>query len=344
MTIKRALLLVIGCFLALMLLNTWVGWQTSGKLSDLLSYITGPAWDTADGAMEGQIGVQQEIIALYQLVHSELDPAEARESLISASEMADESLKRMESAGLIDPQQLTTFQRYFNDYQQQRDTLLTQLQQGEDISQTYAEFQRSVYALLDEIGNLEEEADSKVEAETSRVARLTSNARWQLLAGLLLGLIIAALLYLLAHKTITSPINRVLSNLRELTEGSGDLTVRLPGARKTSETGQLAAGFNQFVEKLQSLLQQAQHSNQSLVATSRTIALLRLNLHKGWISSCVRPLRWPSPSNIFPTRLVRFCRQRTKPGLLPTKHRARPVPAKVLLPMPVPVSMRLPAK
>lgn len=59
MTIKRALLLVIGCFLALMLLNTWVGWQTSGKLSDLLSYITGPAWDTADGAMEGQIGVQQ---------------------------------------------------------------------------------------------------------------------------------------------------------------------------------------------------------------------------------------------------------------------------------------------
>ncbi|MCD8521502.1 MAG: methyl-accepting chemotaxis protein [Saccharospirillaceae bacterium] len=281
MTIKRALLLVIGCFLALILLNTWVGWQTSGKLSGLLSYITGPAWDTADGAMEGQIGVQQEVIAIYQLVHNEVNSAQAIKSLANASEMADESLGRMESAGLIDPQQLSTFHRYLSEYHQLRDDLVSQLQQGQDTRDTYAKFQRSVYALLDEIGNLEAEADSKVEAETSQVRNLTSNARWQLLSGLLLGLIIAALLYLLTHKAITSPISRILSNLRELTEGSGDLTVRLPGAGKTSETGQLATGFNKFVEKLQHLLQQAQHSNQSLVATSHTIGTITAHSAQG---------------------------------------------------------------
>ena len=44
------------------------GYFSTSRLSSSLDYITGPAWDTADGAMEGSIGTQAQIIATQELI------------------------------------------------------------------------------------------------------------------------------------------------------------------------------------------------------------------------------------------------------------------------------------
>ena len=72
------------------------------KLSESLKYVTGPAWDSADGAMEGSIGIQAGM-----LVNQEVFAGLADMNLVDAkrkknSNSAKEALARMKAAGLID--------------------------------------------------------------------------------------------------------------------------------------------------------------------------------------------------------------------------------------------------
>ena len=43
-------------------INTYVGYSATEQMANMLTYITGPAWNTADGAMEGQIELEKQII------------------------------------------------------------------------------------------------------------------------------------------------------------------------------------------------------------------------------------------------------------------------------------------
>ncbi len=74
------------------------GYYGANKLIESLNYITGPAWDTADGAMEGAIGIEAQMIAVNKVVAGR---PEANTRLKTGIAMADEALQRMEDAQLI---------------------------------------------------------------------------------------------------------------------------------------------------------------------------------------------------------------------------------------------------
>jgi methyl-accepting chemotaxis protein len=77
----------------------------------------------------------------------------------------------------------------------------------------------------------------------------------------LAGALLLAVAGILA-RSITGPLEQTAGALREIAEGDGDLTKRLP-EEGTSEIARLAGAFNQFVAKMQqSLRQVAQASNQ----------------------------------------------------------------------------------
>ncbi len=74
--------------------------------------------------------------------------------------------------------------------------------------------------------------------------------------SLLIGIV--ALVFVLAGiffvtKTITGPLATINENLKDIAEGEGDLTRRLE-VKTQDEVGSLAASFNTFVEKLQSII------------------------------------------------------------------------------------------
>ncbi|MBN0985803.1 methyl-accepting chemotaxis protein [Amphritea pacifica] len=90
---------------------------------------------------------------------------------------------------------------------------------------------------------------------SSEVYQTANNIAW-------LSLVIAALLIALFiiigaffSKLITRPIDSVAAVLKSIAEGEGDLTTRLPIA-SNDEVGELSRSFNQFIEKLQSIIQQ----------------------------------------------------------------------------------------
>ncbi|MFQ2080477.1 methyl-accepting chemotaxis protein [Aeromonas veronii] len=116
-TSNLGLAILLGCTLGMGV----VGWYGSQRLANLLSYVLGAAWQTADGAMEGSIelGNQQLQIQKMQngtpLNRAELDAAKAA---------TDDALARVSQGQLIDGAALATMEQHKHDYQQQQEKLL----------------------------------------------------------------------------------------------------------------------------------------------------------------------------------------------------------------------------
>ena len=271
MNIKQSIMLVIAGFIALIGINTFVGFSASQKLGNLLEYISGPAWSAADGAMEGQIGLEAQIIALQKLYYNEKTLAEVQAALDDAIAMENEALGRMKASGLMGQATIQKLDQQLTNYHATRAALLSKLQSGTVATAEYNQLNNQLDGLLAFIGEMEEEADGKVESETGNVVQLQRSASVKLFAALLVSVAMAVVIFIFANKIIVHPIARVTENLQELASGSGDLTARLPNENTTTELGLLAFSFNRFVEKLQSLISQAQSSNHSLTAASEQI-------------------------------------------------------------------------
>ena len=70
------------------------------------------------------------------------------------------------------------------------------------------------------------------------------------LAGFLL---LVAVVWFIAIALVVKPINGVVEGLRDIAEGEGDLTLRLP-VNTQDEIGELSTWFNSFIEKLQRIV------------------------------------------------------------------------------------------
>ena len=268
MNIRQSITCVVAVFIVLIGINTYVGFNSSQKLGALLDYISGPAWNAADGAMEGQIGLEAQIIALQKLYHNEATYAEIQTVFEDAIAMENEALTRMKNSGLMSPATIANLDQQLTEYHTTRDALINKLQSGTVAVTEYQQLNNQLDELLNFIGKMEEEADAKVESETGNVEQLQSAASIKLFSALLISVAMAVVIFIFANKMIVQPVAQVTENLQELASGSGDLTARLPNENTTTELGRLAYAFNRFVEKLQILISQAQNSNHTLTAAS----------------------------------------------------------------------------
>lgn len=272
MNIKKSILIGLFAFIAVIGISSYMAHQALDGMSKMLDYISGPAWNTADGAMEGQIELEKQIITLQRLYGQKIDQASARTQLKEAIERETEALDRMKSQGLLEASQLSALNERLKAYHLLRDQLFNQLLNNESSAEnTFKQFDHEVENLLNFISDVEESADSKVEGETESIASLVSGANTKLIGGFILSIFIAIVIFRFSLKIILVPIENVTNELSSLSEGSGDLTVRLPGASRETEVGRLALAFNKFVQKLQALIGQVQESNHSLMAASTQI-------------------------------------------------------------------------
>lgn len=91
-----------GNALAVVMLVTCgiVGFCSVRSLSGYLNYITGPAWETADGAMEGLIFLEKQMLASRKIL-SGIEVAANRELLEESRRVTNEAFTSMLAAGLM---------------------------------------------------------------------------------------------------------------------------------------------------------------------------------------------------------------------------------------------------
>ncbi len=263
MTIRNSVNAIAAAILLLVLFLVGTSVKISTDLTDLLTFVTGPAWDTADGAMEGTIGLQQQIIALHGMHYEPEKVAEHQQLLRQGIEMADEALGRMMAAKLIQSSSLAKLEQQKSQFQQIRSEIAANPSDPALIQQ----FSQTSQQLLDFLSQLEEEGDSTVEKQFAVQQQLESWSLWLNVLGLAFGILIGLAVFWFARHVILKPLDEVNQNLLELAQGKGDLTSRL-NPKRNNEFSQLAQSFNSFVANLQQLMQQLKQSNAALVDNS----------------------------------------------------------------------------
>ncbi|MCP2073221.1 UNVERIFIED_ORG: methyl-accepting chemotaxis protein [Pseudomonas lini] len=114
-------------------------------------------------------------------------------------------------------------------------------------------------------------------------AQLDDKSRQANWFNLSLGLLASSLGLLLIWLTaygVTRPLLSVAHMLDAIVEGDGDLTRRLPTDRR-DELGQLASGFNRFLDKLQPIIRDIQQASQDTRDTADTSARVAREVSAG---------------------------------------------------------------
>lgn len=95
--------------------------------------------------------------------------------------------------------------------------------------------------------------------DMTEVDAIVTDAIYSALGMVFIISLIAASLAYAVQLSIVRPVNNVVTALRDIAEGEGDLTRRLP-VTGNDEVSELARCFNQFVERLQSIIASVAHT------------------------------------------------------------------------------------
>ncbi|KHA56336.1 chemotaxis protein [Aeromonas hydrophila] len=98
-----------------------VGWYGSQRLADLLSYVLGAAWQTADGAMEGSIELGNQSLYIQKMLRGmPLDEPELQRARAATAD----AMHRVGEGRLIDATAIGAMEQQHLAYQQQQEQLL----------------------------------------------------------------------------------------------------------------------------------------------------------------------------------------------------------------------------
>ena len=157
------LLMVVAC--------SSVGLYGINRLSGLLDFITGPAWNTADGAMEGSIGIEGEMIGVGLMVSGHADRATAQALLDEGKATAEEALGRMVAAGLLSEEEVSQLGDEQQRFSASQDKLLAAYQAFDTADSQLRSSFNSFQQLMKQA---EELGDSAVETYEESPDRLVS--------------------------------------------------------------------------------------------------------------------------------------------------------------------------
>jgi len=124
--------------------------------------------------------------------------------------------------------------------------------------------------------------DLKSEAEeTLKSSRLqVKNLQTIQIVLVLIALALAIITGIVVSGLITKPLNSVVTRLKDIAEGEGDLTERLE-VNRNDETGDLAKWFNLFTENLRKIIVDLATKAKALNASSETLYKLSGDMSEG---------------------------------------------------------------
>ena len=156
MTIRNKIFWGFIIFFLLFIFNSFSGYRGISIVSDSLNFVTGPAWDAADGAMEGTIGIQSEMITLQQHLLLRLNKDDALQQLSENTSFANEALQRMFESGLMESSDIGQIEKQLANFRSNSQSLV----------QAHTVFRKShkeVNHLIDNIENILMKAEDSFE-------------------------------------------------------------------------------------------------------------------------------------------------------------------------------------
>ncbi len=242
------------------------------NLTKSLDFITTQAWDAADGAMEGTIELQAELLATERMLNGALSVSEGSKIIKESAAGATVALDRMMASGLIDQSQINELISKLGKYRSSRESVISsfkELSGSDNIAKNpsyikvKSELDQAASGLLGYLEILEESGDSKVEGEAKNISNAQSTAYSSVIITIIAGIIFSLFSYFAALKTIVKPIRNVADNLQSIAQQGGDLT-RSIEIKGNDEIADLANAFNLFMESTSHIIDQVKKSSSEI--------------------------------------------------------------------------------
>ncbi len=219
-------------------------------------------------------------IALTERIKDTLNNAVAAaetDMLNTAQGLADQYAKNVKDIGDISQEighQADGIFDLFNDYFKLAKQVANSMIEGEA---TEEQIQQQAVALVEKLEVFEpsqKELRNYIYSEfTGTIKAADDSQNRALIMGLVTGVVVILLLGGVAYiisVSISKSLGAVVDNLEHMARGEGDLTIRLP-VKGRDELARLATGFNAFVEKLQSIMNQVKEATEQLSQSSAQV-------------------------------------------------------------------------
>ncbi len=161
-----------GLVIILLFVASAAGYLGIAKTGSMLNFLTGPAWSTADGAMEGVIETESQMLGVYALIAGEkLDSKD--QDVHVAGEAAKEAFDRVRKAELLPPTMLTRLEELQKNYETELNDVLSAFSNKTTANDKWLEsaekFEEILHATANNFKSIE---DREIGADESSVVSL----------------------------------------------------------------------------------------------------------------------------------------------------------------------------
>lgn len=215
-------------------------------------------WQAADGGMESNIGLLWKLYYTQRLLDGQDDATQIK-AIEQAIEFQKQANSEMFSTGRFtisvgEEWKNASYEEVFSQLNSQHEqAMMAVIESYRNYRQIYQEYTITSLALLDFIAELEELADSKVEQQAVLILDGQAWAISSFKVLIIIALLVLLLLGWILVNQILSPIQRLQERVTDISEGNGDLTLRV-NITTQDEFGELGKSFDKFIEKIQNLI------------------------------------------------------------------------------------------
>lgn len=275
MTIRIKIYIGISIMMLMVVCVSWISLSAINKLSNAIEFISGPAWDTADGAMEGTISLEAEIISLQKYVAGLEGKNNTLTALKESSQEMNEAFDRLKAAGLIENTLVKQLDDYLDEFNKQKQALLDAPK--DQLPQAHEKLNEHLNNMMAFISELEETGDGKVELLAKDLDAVIKQIHVLNIGASVVAILVSIIIAFMAVKLIIGPFRRLTELLAELSSAKGNLTHRLE-VKSQDEIGELSTQLNNFitlvhsiVSEVSSTIQATTHSAQHIGNTLQSI-------------------------------------------------------------------------
>ncbi|MBI4827301.1 MAG: methyl-accepting chemotaxis protein, partial [Nitrospinae bacterium] len=245
------------------------------------------AWRAADSGMESriQLGHMAASVAAAPTFQSAEERMEALARFNAGAAELSRIMKSLRDEGLAAAQPRDSLQSKADALTARGAAILgtpaPQVTRG-----SIREYERNAALLDSELDRLEkggadmEGADNKMSGQLERLAKIATWTQAAMGALMALGLVVFGAFLVPLSRGVARNMNHTLNAVRDVAEGKGDLTRRLP-VESSDETGQLAMGINTLLGRLQALFKDVAKSSNSLSESAGSMTSASTQLARG---------------------------------------------------------------
>ena len=265
-----SLSIIIAAYMFSMILGTSLEKSTELKLSDISNDLL-PITLSSQTALiryTEQIRLYNDAIMLGEISHIKAayacasDVSNALKTILSSKCIRSDNQLKIKNI-------LTTYEQFIEDanYIYSRMCENTENFESEN-SKKAAQLAKQTKFLKQEIQSLSHVLSEDLKQEFSDIIKRTqSNRELSFVVFFIVVISVIALTHFIISRSISSPLKNTISMLKDIAEGEGNLTARIPIENK-DEIGELSTWFNSFIQKLQDIITKIANNATLLNASS----------------------------------------------------------------------------